>query len=513
MKGPNQNPTAGMWTPPGAAGGQPPAGAPKPTTGSGNNAMWSAATAEATPRPPGAPPNTTPSPGSGSDPAYMTDGQGMLRPGVVLGKYRIVGQLGSGGMGSVYEAVHTGIGKPVALKTMTAALANDPRAEQRFLREAAAASRLEHPHVVDVTDFGSDSGVIYIVMELMRGEDLAALVQRAPAGLDVSFVADVMLPVCAGVFAAHEKGVIHRDLKPQNVFLARTALGDVVPKVLDFGISKLIDEQANSALTNSGSVMGTTHYLSPEQVTGMPIDGRSDEFALGVILYECVTGRRPHEGETIFTIMRAISDGRFTRPMAVRPDLPPQFEAVILKAMSNRPDGRFPTVHDMGRALLPFASPKGRVMWAEYFDRGQTGRASGAHSASHAARGFAPPAWPSTMAVPGMMPGHGPPAGDTRSGVRPVSVMGSNELLQRRGSTTRRAALLVLGVGAAGAIWLSMGDRKGLEEVKQGVQGDEGRPEWRQPTGGSAGARAASPGGRGARHHPAPTGHAPHHAT
>ncbi len=304
-------------------------------------------------------------------------------------------------------------------------------------------------------------------MELMRGEDLAALIQRAPAGLDVAFIADVMLPVCAGVFAAHEKGVIHRDLKPQNIFLARTALGDVVPKVLDFGISKLIDEQANSALTNSGSVMGTTHYLSPEQVTGMPIDGRSDEFALGVILYECVTGRRPHEGETIFTIMRAISDGRFQRPMALRPDVPPAFEAVILQALSNRPDGRFPTVHMLGQALLPFASAKGRVMWAEYFDRGQPGGAS----RSHANTGFAPGGWPATMAVPGMMPGHpGAPAGDTRSGVRPVSVMGSNELMRRQGSTARRAALLVLGLGAAGAIWLSMGDRQGLEQVKQGVQ-------------------------------------------
>ena len=334
-----------------------------------------------------------------ADAPYITDGSGMLRPGVVLGKYQIVSSLGSGGMGSVYEAIHTGIGKPVALKTMSASLANDPRAEQRFLREAAAASRLEHPHVVDVTDFGSDAGIIYIVMELMRGEDLAALIQRAPAGLDQTFVADVMLPVCAGVFAAHDKGVIHRDLKPQNIFLARTPLGDVVPKVLDFGISKLMDEQAGAALTNSGSVMGTTHYLSPEQVTGLPIDGRSDEFALGVILYECLTGRRPHEGDTIFTIMRAISEGRFNRPLALRPDLSPAFEAVVLRTMSIRPDDRFPTVHALGRALLPFASPKGRVMWAEYFERGQPGVPSVGPNQTAA---FAASQWQSTMAAPGL---------------------------------------------------------------------------------------------------------------
>ena len=163
--------------------------------------------------------------------------------------------------------------------------------------------------------------------------------------------------------------------------------------------------------------------------------------------------------------MRAISDGRFTRPLAVRPDLPPPFEAVILKALANRPDDRFPTVHAMGRALLPFASPKGRMMWVDYFDRGQTPGLAGTQ-----AQGFAPAAWPATMAVPGMLHGHpGMPAGDTRSGVRPVSVMGSNELLRRKGSGTRKAALLVLGLGAAAAIWLSMGDRKGLEEMKPGV--------------------------------------------
>src|SRR5687767_6147488 len=281
-------------------------------------------------------------------PPYSTDEMGLLRPGTQLGKYQIVRPLGSGGMGAVYEAVHTGIGKPVALKTMNAALASDPRAEQRFLREAAASSRLEHPHVVDVTDFGSDHGVIYIVMELMRGEDLAALIARAPAGLDYTFVVDVMLPVCAGVFAAHSQGVIHRDLKPQNIFLARTALGDFVPKVLDFGISKLMDEKGVTALTNSGSVMGTTHYLSPEQVTGLPVDTRSDEHALGVILYECLTGRRPYDGDTVFTIMRSISEGKFPRPLSLRPDLPPPLESVMVRSMALRPDDRFPSVHALG---------------------------------------------------------------------------------------------------------------------------------------------------------------------
>jgi hypothetical protein len=378
---------------------------------------------------------------------------GDLHAGLVLGKYQIVRRLGSGGMGSVYEAVHTHIGKSVALKTMNPALASDPRAEARFMREAAAASRLGHPNVVDVTDYGSDQGVVYIVMEILRGDDLSTVVQHAPAGLDAHFVADVMLAVCAGVFAAHEKGVVHRDLKPQNIFLSRTPLGDVVPKVLDFGISKILDEEVVGAgLTNSGSVMGTTHYLSPEQVTGMPVDGRSDEFALGVILFECLTGQRPHHGDTVFTIMRAISEGRFQRPRVLRPDMLPALEAVILRALALRPEDRFPTVHAMGNGLLPFATPRAQVMWGDYF-----ARPPAAGTAFGLATGPMNPVYAPTPAPPAatMMMGPRAFASDTRSGsgVGPVSVIGTNELEQQRGDGRSRFRGLMVGsvLGAVAA--------------------------------------------------------------
>jgi serine/threonine protein kinase len=291
-----------------------------------------------------------------------------LPPGTMLGKYRIVKPLGVGGMAAVYEALHTGIGKPVAIKTLRA-VATEARAEARFLREAAAASRLDHPHVVDVTDFGTEQGLSYLVMELLRGEDLGALISREPGTLDPTLVVDVMLAVCAGVFAAHESGVIHRDLKPQNIFLARTPLGELVPKVLDFGISKRLDEDVSSALTGSGALMGTTHYLSPEQVAGKPLDVRSDQYALGVILYEALTGKRPHEGNTSYAVMHSIGEGKFALPRKLRPDIPMALEAVVVRAMSSRPQDRFESVHGLGRALLPLASSKRRVIWSDYYER------------------------------------------------------------------------------------------------------------------------------------------------
>ncbi len=294
-----------------------------------------------------------------------------MSAGTILGKYRIVRRLGAGGMGAVYEAVHVVLGKGVALKTVGVHLASNPQAQARFLREAEAASRLDHPHVVGVTDFGTDGGVTYLVMELMRGEDLSAFLSRhAQMPHPVDVIVDIMLPVCAAISAAHEVGVVHRDLKPSNIFLARLSTGGTVPKVLDFGISKLLDARpVNDPLTNTGAVIGTTAYMSPEQVVGGPTLATSDQYTLGVILYECLTGQRPHQGETFYLIMRSITEGLFRSPRLLRPDLPVAMEAAIAKAMQSHPHNRFGSVYALGRALLPFASPKGQVMWSDYFAR------------------------------------------------------------------------------------------------------------------------------------------------
>lgn len=325
--------------------------------------------ATTTPPPPnGTDASTGSGPGGGSAGGGDTPPSGSLAevvPGAQLGRYKIIRRLGEGGMSAVFEAVHMDIHKPVAIKVLSNALAQQQEAQVRFLREAAAASRLQHPNVVDVSDFGTENGRYYLVMELMRGEDLSQHIQRK-GPVAAMALADIMLPICAGVHAAHDMKIVHRDLKPQNIFLCKAPTGGTVPKVLDFGISKVVDAEA-AALTHSGMMMGTPYYLSPEQIIQNQADHRSDQYALGVILYECATGRRPHEAETLYGILNSITQGSYPRPRALRPEMPEPFEMIILRTLAQDPARRYPSVHALGAALLPFASDKQRMIWSDFF--------------------------------------------------------------------------------------------------------------------------------------------------
>ena len=294
-----------------------------------------------------------------------------LAPGTKLGRYDDVRLLGQGGMGAVYEAIHRDLKKRVAIKTLHPAVAATPGARARFLREGEAASRMRHPNVVDVTDVATEGNIAYLVMEFLEGEDLGALIARTRP-LPIARSVDIMLPVFAAISVAHDEGVIHRDLKPENIFLARTRFG-VDPKVLDFGISKLSSSGGGStpALTGTGASMGTPYYMAPEQVrSAAGVDARSDQYALGAIVYECVTGRRAHQGSTIYEVIRSVGEGSFPPPRALRPDLPPPIDAAILRAMSLEPAQRFPSVLAFGRALLPFASAPARAQWGQSMEGG-----------------------------------------------------------------------------------------------------------------------------------------------
>lgn len=292
-----------------------------------------------------------------------------LAEGTRLGQYTIVRLIAAGSMGMVYEAEHRAIGKRVALKVLSARLAGAANARVRFLHEAEVTARLQHPHIVDVTDRGDDGGHAYIVMELLRGEDLAQRLQRT-GPIAAEEIVDIMLPICAAIAAAHKQGITHRDLKPSNVFLAERE-GRVHPTVLDFGIStgnEAIAALDARTLSRAGAVVGTPYYLAPEQI----LDSRSaspasDQYALGVILYECLTGQRPFDGRDISAVFRTIRGGNARRPSALRPEIPLALEEAALRAMKQSPRSRFGSVMEFGRALLPFASSRTRLLWDDAF--------------------------------------------------------------------------------------------------------------------------------------------------
>ena len=361
-------------------------------------------------------------------------GEPPLASGTRLGKYQIARLLGAGGMGAVYEAAHTEIGKRVAVKVLGSAIAAIPGARARFLREAQLTSKVRHPNIVDITDMGNEGGQAFLVMEFLEGEDLGGRLGHGPPMAVVELV-DIMLPVCSALTAAHAAGITHRDLKPQNIFLAAGPHG-MQPKVLDFGISKGTDNVTAGTLTGTGAMIGTPYYLAPEQIMdGKSAGPASDQYALGVILYECLTGKRPFESENLFLIFQAIVNGAPQPPRELRPDLDPELERVISRAMSTDPKLRFPSVRQLGRMLLPFASERARVLWQEAF--GPISEAEAAVEATAAA------AWRASQAssAPSLSGPNSPAAVDT--------------LEVRRGSgagVTRpvKIALVVGGMAAAG---------------------------------------------------------------
>jgi serine/threonine protein kinase len=256
------------------------------------------------------------------------------KPGARIGSYRLVRCIGQGGTAVVYEAVHAALGRRVALKILQASrgspdAASSGKADQRFLREGRAAAQVRHPHVVDVYDFGVADGLSFLVMELVEGESLAQLLRRE-GKLPLERAVDLLLPIASATAELHAAGIVHRDIKPGNILLARGPT--VCPKLADFGVSRFDD--GTPGITDSGTLLGTLEYLAPELIRAANAANEwSDQYSLGVTLYECVAGERPFRGASPYQLMRAIVENAPT-PLASDDGSPlAAFYRVVLRAL------------------------------------------------------------------------------------------------------------------------------------------------------------------------------------
>jgi serine/threonine protein kinase len=261
-------------------------------------------------------------------------------------KYRLDERLGEGGMGTVYRATHLLIDRPVAVKVLHPRFVEDEAAQERFRREARAAGRLQHTNAVTVTDFGRTAdGFVYIVMELLEGRNLREML-AFESPMESRRAVALMLQVAAAVEAAHESGVIHRDLKPANIFIVQPKNAPPVVKVLDFGIAKLaadtVDESEQNALTQTGVMIGTPRYMSPEQCDGAHLTPAADVYSLGIILYEMLTGKTPFTGPSPLAVALQHSSKLPQLPTELNAHIPLELERVVLHALEKKPSNRPP---------------------------------------------------------------------------------------------------------------------------------------------------------------------------
>ena len=283
-----------------------------------------------------------------------------LTEGTKLGRYEIRSLIGVGGMGEVYRASDPKIGRDVAIKVLPADFSADKERVARFEQEAQAAGALNHPNILAIYDVDTQDDVLYVVSELLEGEELRQRLDEGP--IPLRKVTEYAKQIVSGLSAAHEKGIVHRDLKPENLFITK----DDRVKILDFGLAKLNQPSENTqgsedvtrkALTNPGVVMGTVGYMSPEQVRGASTDHRSDIFSFGLILYEMITGRRAFQEESLAETMSAIVKEEPPEMTESNPNISPSLERIVRRCLEKKPERRFQSTHDLGFALESLSAP------------------------------------------------------------------------------------------------------------------------------------------------------------
>src|SRR4051794_7128780 len=263
-----------------------------------------------------------------------------------IGRYKIVRELGRGAMGVVYHAIDPNIGRPVAIKTIQFAPTRKPeeldRMRERLFREARSAGLLSHPGIVTIYDVDQDGDLAFIAMEYVDGVTLDHLIGESAVAPDRMF--SMLGQTAVALDYAHSKGIVHRDIKPANIMVT----ADGTTKITDFGIAKLATSES---LTMTGSIVGTPHYMSPEQVQGQQVDGRSDQFSLAVIAYEMLTGEKPYTGEHLTTVVYKIVAEEPLAPHRINPTLAGGIEAALSKAMAKKPDARYRNCQEFIEAL------------------------------------------------------------------------------------------------------------------------------------------------------------------
>ena len=326
--------------------------------------------------------------------AMVASGDDVLL-GTTVGAYRVAKLMGVGGMGRVYKGVHPTIGSRVAIKVLSRECSDKPDLVERFFSEARAVNLIRHESIVNVLEYSQlPDGRPYIIMEYLDGAPLADMVEIGP--LPLGSMCRLLGEALDALAAAHAKGIVHRDLKPDNIYVTQSGR----PKILDFGIAKLRPELGGSA-TQTGSLLGTPHYMSPEQAMGKHVDARTDIYAMGVILFECATGRRPFIAESLFDLLRQHVDTMPPPPRSLRPDIPPALEQVILYALAKDPQQRYGSAAELAQALQAASQGLPPEQWTP-ITPGTLKQLTAQRASQPSGAGWTPVSWP------GGQPSQGP---------------------------------------------------------------------------------------------------------